>query len=1265
MPENKPVRPPVLCLVLPLLVSLLALIWITAPAGQAQSLPLDSPDCSLLDDPLRRGIMSPAFELMLLDHCGRLPELAASPVMVPSRPKVGLAPEIAPAGGIDARVNAVDPADVTSAQSETSIAINADTGTICVTYNDIYHNLEGLGISGFSRSTDGGVTWADGGAMPPGPGNMLSRGDPSVAWRALDGCFYYASLDDGGSGANGMSLWRSTDDCATFHWYTRVSALGYEDKEMLTFDNSPDSPYYGRGHIAWLDLNLIDHFASYSDNGSVWSPPLLISDPSAARVGGAWPAVAPNGDVYIGWVRWDVFPDGPIDQEIVRSTDGGASYTPVTNPLDNAVVPTDVSAREYCFGWAALNGFILYLPSIQIAVGPGTPPEPGSAVSPDDYCLHATYPYDPDGYGVGDVINVYYRRSCDKGASWEPERLVNDDGGLTDQFYPTIAANQDGIVAISWYDRRSDPEANYLFERYWTVSYDGGDTWEPNERIGDVASPVYIDTLASCYHGHYDMMAADPDYAYLVWADDRVFFNGHYDQDVWFDKAPLWPDFRLLAEPQALDICAPAVTTATIGVGSIAQYNEPITLSDAGVPAGVSTGFETNPITPLPGSSLYTIEVSSEVGDGYYDLVVSGSAGPDGLVEASHGIALALVINHAIPDIPVLLEPADGSLGVPLGHVELAWQSVPEATAYRLQVDDDPAFASPDWDVSGLAAGDFTLEGPLEPGILYYWRVAAANACGETAFSEPFSFATSAPCVLLVDDDSNHPDMRAYYARALDDLGYAYHVFDVGGGTGDGPTLAELELYPVVIWFTGDKVWDGAGPGPGDELELASYLDNGGCLFLSSQGYLTEYGLGWFGQTYLGISYYSNDAADPRVLVGQSDDPIGEGLYYFPTYPPDFVEQGDGIYPAGGASDSFRDRVNVSLAIDKAGGDWQTVFFANSWAPTAFLNPQDGEELMGRIIDWFGGCVAPPAILVEPLSLGAALSPDESVAHTLWITNVGGTELSFALHEVDNPPNRDATETEVVPQPQDRHPDDDLPWVGLEPTSGELGPGQGQPVSVVFDSAGLEPGEYSGLLDVESTDPFRPHVTVPLTLAVLSPCQPIDATDFSWTPTSPTVGQVITFTGEATGTQPITFTWDLGDGTLDEGAVVTHTYAFSGSYQVVMTATNDCSDEAVDQTITIVEACIPAAVTSLVWAPFTPSVGEAVTFAAEATGTVPLELSWAFGDGGQDIGPLVTHTYAAAGGYLVEVTAANDCGTGVAHQEIEVFHRLYLPLVVR
>jgi PKD repeat protein len=82
-------------------------------------------------------------------------------------------------------------------------------------------------------------------------------------------------------------------------------------------------------------------------------------------------------------------------------------------------------------------------------------------------------------------------------------------------------------------------------------------------------------------------------------------------------------------------------------------------------------------------------------------------------------------------------------------------------------------------------------------------------------------------------------------------------------------------------------------------------------------------------------------------------------------------------------------------------------------------------------------------------------------------------------------------------------------------------------------------------------------------------CEPVYGAGFTWMPLEPMIGQVVTFTATASGTAPIEFDWVFGDGTAGHGAVVTHTYATSDTYTVVLTATNGCGAEVVAHDVVV------------------------------------------------------------------------------------------------
>lgn len=242
------------------------------------------------------------------------------------------------------------------------------------------------------------------------------------------------------------------------------------------------------------------------------------------------------------------------------------------------------------------------------------------------------------------------------------------------------------------------------------------------------------------------------------------------------------------------------------------------------------------------------------------------------------------------------------------------------------------------------------------------------------------------PCILLVDDDNNAPDVRPYYTAALDTLGYDYDVFDVGGGSGNGPTLAELEGYNIVIWFSGDKYGgSSAGPNGSDEANLAAYLDGGGNLFLSSQDYLYDMTLTSFGQTYLGISSFTNDSGNATTKYGVAGDPIGAGLGPYPlTYPANFSDYGDIVSAGTGASVAFRSSADGgnNLDVDKVGANWKTAFFGTSWVPIYNNNAVNGREVLAQIVEWFGCPVCEPAQVIHVATAVNACTVDFTPTYT-------------------------------------------------------------------------------------------------------------------------------------------------------------------------------------------------------------------------------------------------------------------------------------------
>ena len=91
-----------------------------------------------------------------------------------------------------------------------------------------------------------------------------------------------------------------------------------------------------------------------------------------------------------------------------------------------------------------------------------------------------------------------------------------------------------------------------------------------------------------------------------------------------------------------------------------------------------------------------------------------------------------------LPEAPYLLAPADGStIQDTTPHFE--WSPVDGASSYRIQVDDNGGFSSPELDAT-TSTPDYTPTSPLSLGT-QYWHVRAVDPCGNSAWSQSWSVA--------------------------------------------------------------------------------------------------------------------------------------------------------------------------------------------------------------------------------------------------------------------------------------------------------------------------------------------------------------------------------------------------------------------------------------------------------------------------------------------------------------------------------------------
>ena len=152
---------------------------------------------------------------------------------------------------------------------------------------------------------------------------------------------------------------------------------------------------------------------------------------------------------------------------------------------------------------------------------------------------------------------------------------------------------------------------------------------------------------------------------------------------------------------------------------------------------------------------------------------------------------------------------------------------------------------------------------------------------------------------------------------------------------------------------------------------------------------------------------------------------------------------------------------------------------------------------------------------------------------------------------------------------------------------------------------------------------------------------------FTYQPTTPTVGQEVTFDATAS-TDPDrdieSYEWSFGDGAEAAGQTVTHAYEEFGTQSVVLTVTDSFGNQSTFSSEIRVSGEPEG---SFVVEPENPVVSESVTFNASQTvdpdGDVESYM-WDFGDGNTGTGEVTEHQYESQGEYTVTLQVTDSVG---------------------
>jgi hypothetical protein len=476
------------------------------------------------------------------------------------------------------------------AQNETSIAVNpTDPSNLIASANDY---RRGDGGCGTYYSVDNARTW-NGGVAPSSfiRGGALTGtartyfqagGDTDVAFDSKGVAYLQCQVFNRGLGvsqdpdlSSAILLFRSDNKGASWNFPGRVvvastdpatSGVIVEDKPFMAIDSNPASPFADRIYITWTVFTTDGAAYIYeswsSDAGETFSPPMVIGGDSATLCPNtfgvpttngscnenqfSYPFVGPDGSVYVVWANFNNAVSGLDNRNqvlFVKSTDGGATFGPVSKAVDYYDVPdcltyTGLDAGRSCVPNKSTTNFnsVFRVANYPTAVVDPTDPSRlvvhiGSYINSNSNegsgCV-------PQGFSPTTFLNLFtgvLTPAChnqviesvsgDAGASFsgqttDPRKLpiVGSQRRVADEFFQSTAASSDGVV-VSYYDRQY---GNDDVSGFNDVSITFGDT---TKRVTTASSPP-VTQFAGTFMGDYIRMAVSGSTAYPSWSDTRL-----------------------------------------------------------------------------------------------------------------------------------------------------------------------------------------------------------------------------------------------------------------------------------------------------------------------------------------------------------------------------------------------------------------------------------------------------------------------------------------------------------------------------------------------------------------------------------------------------------------------------------------------------------------------------------------------------------------------------------------------------------------------
>jgi hypothetical protein len=341
----------------------------------------------------------------------------------------------------------------------------------------------------FRRSRNGGATWDPDRFMPV---TKNAQYDPQVEV-ATSGAVYVAWID---GYTPGIRFTRSTDRGAT--WSAPLSLTprqgtpNWSDKPVLAISPS--------GRDVYLAFNASDSWvASSHDSGVTFAPNVRTSNDGRYWFHTAG-AVGPDGTVYFATADFTQDYTGDANVRVLRSTNGGASWTTSLVDVSRELPPCPWSAGCYFGFFGSIAGVAVDAQgTVAVAYTATTTP--------------------------GGPTQLFFKKSTDGGVSWGARVALSGAPAGTSHHSPAIAAGPTGgDFRVLWQDDRNG--SHVAWNAWYRSTSNGGNTWTTPRRVSDLGSGAPYKSAAghAFPYGDYLELAVDAaGVSQLIWGEGASF----------------------------------------------------------------------------------------------------------------------------------------------------------------------------------------------------------------------------------------------------------------------------------------------------------------------------------------------------------------------------------------------------------------------------------------------------------------------------------------------------------------------------------------------------------------------------------------------------------------------------------------------------------------------------------------------------------------------------------------------------------------------